>query len=1228
MALIGAIADARLAARQRRIDDTEAELARQNLRIDTALNNMSHGLIMFDKDLRVSVCNERYREMYGVPAEMIARRATLREILHNHYVSGKLSGDPDDQAEGLLADIAVRQEVTRIVETGDGRVFQIVNRRLADGGRIASHEDITERHRLYQANLAAEAQLRTQKGQMDAALAHMSQGLCLFDADGRIVLFNRRFLDIYGMSADVVKPGVTFAEMMRHRKAVGCMVDDAEMLAETVIDSVRRGEARDNVMQLSDGRSIRAFNRPLPNGGWVTTYDDVTERIRSQELLESQKVRLDTALDNMKQGLVMYDGDGRLVVWNDRFVQMYRIDGELRHGMTLSEVLALRRAHGMFGRDPGAHAINVQRMVSNGQGFSLVSELNDGRVVSIENQPMTGGGWVSTHEDITERRQAEERLRHQKIQLDTALDNMSQGLLMFDGQSRLVLCNRRYLEMYGLKPEQVTPGISLRELLVMRKAMGTFQRDPDEYFEELQTKLANGTSDQIFIAMPNGGTIAVSNEPMPDGGWVSTHEDITERRRAEERLREGKAQLDTALNTMSQGLNLFDGDNRLVVTNERYREIYRLPADAVKPGVHIEDLVRARVAAGTFFAVDPDEYIAQMRDRLASRKPSAVTMELTDGRTVLMLSQPTADGRGWVVTHEDITDRRRVEKERDRSNAFATSVLENVPTTIIVKDARTMRYVLINRAGERYYNVSRDEMIGKTPDDIFPPETAKMVREHDRRAIEAREAQAFDDHPSLTPAGEHRIVATTRVPILDADGEPQYILSVIQDRTIRKRREAEIARLAHHDMLTGLPNRAAFNACLESTLEAAAKDRAPFVVMSLDVARLKEINDVFGYAVGDRVLNEMSRRIQVAVGGAFVARLGGDEFGIVALDGEQPAAAEQMAQRVHEALAQDIVIDGRHVQSGVSIGIAIYPQNGEDATALVANADAALFRAKSEDRGSYRFFEAEMDKRLRERRALQHELADAIEHGQMALHYQPQARIDGEIFGFEALVRWKHPTRGPISPGTFIPLAEESGLIIPLGEWILREACRQAASWPKPMNIAVNLSPVQFRHGDIAGLVHSVLLETGLAPGRLELEITEGVLIGDYSRALSILRRLKALGVRIAMDDFGTGYSSLSYLQAFPFDKIKIDQAFISNLESNEQSATIVRAVIGLARGFAVPVIAEGVETQAQVSILSREGCDELQGYLIGRPQPIEEYASLVGRPIPLKRKPRNAGAA
>jgi predicted signal transduction protein with EAL and GGDEF domain len=310
----------------------------------------------------------------------------------------------------------------------------------------------------------------------------------------------------------------------------------------------------------------------------------------------------------------------------------------------------------------------------------------------------------------------------------------------------------------------------------------------------------------------------------------------------------------------------------------------------------------------------------------------------------------------------------------------------------------------------------------------------------------------------------------------------------------------------------------------------------------------------------------------------------------------------------------DIDCEGRKVNIGMSVGIAMFPSDGTDTVTLIRNADAALYRAKAEGRGEIRFFEAEMDRMLHDRRALQADLALSVSRNELQLFYQPQSRISGEVIGFEALLRWDHLRRGFVPPNTFIPLAEESGLINEIGEWVLREACREAASWRKPLQIAINLSPLQLRQGDFVSLVHSVLLENELTPDRLVLEITESALMDDYSRAVSILRRVKALGVRIAMDDFGTGYSSLSYLQSFPFDKIKIDQTFISNLDRNAQSAAIVRAVLALGHNLDLTTVAEGVETTEQLTILRNEGCDEIQGYLIGRPQPIEEYAAIVGR--------------
>ena len=671
---------------------------------------------------------------------------------------------------------------------------------------------------------------------------------------------------------------------------------------------------------------------------------------------------------------------------------------------------------------------------------------------------------------------------------------------------------------------------------------------------------------------------------------------------------------DVALDSMIQGLCMFDAQNRLMVWNERYRAMYGIDPRGIWRGCGIRDLLEARKEAGTF-PLDTENYEAELRGALNKGNVFTLNIELADGRNIAVVNTPTKGG-GWVATHEDVTERMRSERELIHTRSFLDAIIENVPSPIIVKDIPDLKYLLINRAAEKFLGVDRAAMLGKTTAAVMSVAATEAIDAEDRKLIACGQAISIDEHAVTTPGNGTRIASASRLPVIGADGKPQYLITVIRDMTERKRHEQRIAHMAHHDPLTELPNRAAFNQCIDATVDMAHSANESFAVLCIDLDRFKAVNDVFGHPTGGALLREVAQRLGSVCQGAFLARVGGDEFTIITPLGPQPAGAEALAERLCAAFEADIAIESHSMRVGLTVGVSIYPQNGANAATLVANADAALFRAKSEARGTIRFFEISMDAQLRDKRALQQDLRKAVEHNELELHYQPQASIDGAIVGFEALARWHHPRRGLVPPSDFISLAEESGIIGALGEWVLRTACHEAASWPRPLHIAVNLSPVQFQHGDLPGLVHTILLETGLAPGRLELEITEGVLIGDFTRAVAILRRLKSLGVRIAMDDFGTGYSSLSYLQSFPFDKIKIDRTFIANLGHSQQSATIIRAVIALSRGLGVPVVAEGVETEEQLKFLVDENCPGIQGYLIGRPKPIADYAKMVGRKV------------
>ncbi len=812
-----------------------------------------------------------------------------------------------------------------------------------------------------------------------------------------------------------------------------------------------------------------------------------------------------------------------------------------------------------------------------------------------------------------------EELEKAHNRLLDAFEAIPEGIALFDAEDRFVLWNRRYAELVADIFDELHVGLSFEDANRAALAKGRLPNAIGCEEEWLVKRLERHRARQSTHEdrLPGNRWIRVEERRTNDGGSIGVRIDITELKRREESFR-----------------LLFDSNPvPMWVVDPKTHEFLAVNNAAIAHyGYSREQFLKM-----SLLDIRPPEernnFLQFMREGKISQGGLVWKHQKADGSIIHVAAYGEAlDYQGRPARLNaliDVSERKRAEEAVRRTQQFLNTIIENVPAALFVTNINDNRYVLINKMAEEFLGHPRAEVIGKTPRDFFSKEQADAIVARDRDALDTRQSARFEDYHLAFPGNRTRIIRSKRVVVTDGNSEPRYILGISEDITERQRAQEQIAHLALHDPLTNLPNRASFHERFSVMLKDVMLANGSFSVMSIDLDRFKEINDVFGHAVGDQLLCHVSDRLRAVTGNSapiFLARLGGDEFALIAADENQPEAAESLAERLQKSVVEDFEIDGNRLRIGMSVGVAIYPTDGTDASTLLGNADAALHRAKSDGRGTIRFFEAEMDQRLRERRALQHDLSSAIERAELILNYQPQARIDGEILGFEALVRWRHPSRGIVSPGTFIPIAEESGFIIPMGEWILRTACSEAASWPRPLQIAINLSPVQFQHGDLPGLVHSVLLETGLPASRLELEITEGVLIGDFTRALSILRRLKALGVRIAMDDFGTGYSSLSYLQSFPFDKIKIDQAFISNLDRNAQSAAIVRAVVGLSHGLQLPVVAEGVETQHQLDFLQRENCDGVQGFFIGRPRPIEDYAEMVGRIAPMAQLARRAG--
>ena len=929
------------------------------------------------------------------------------------------------------------------------------------------------------------------------------------------------------------------------------------------------------------------------------------------EQLRQQSLRFDVALNNMSQGLLMFDASARMVVCNEHYIRMYGLSAEVvKPGLTFVELIEHRAETGSFSGNSHVYCSQILDEIANGQLTSHLVETADGRTVHVSNQPMAAGGWVATHEDITDKVNADNAIKIKKHHLDTALANISQGLCMFDAEQRLIVCNKRYADLYGLNDEQTKPGTTLHAILEHRIASGNAPADQDNYIKDRLNEVTINKAYQITNRLRDGRYVSVVHRPMPDGGWVATHEDVSEAVRREESFRLLFERNPVPMWISDRESLRFLAVNDAAVTLYGYsrEQFLAMVAPDLRP---VEDCERF----SHFLRTLPDDQLAESIGQHS--KVDGTTIDISVFSRALIYMGHEAR----LAAIHDITKAKLAEDELRRTKNFLNTIIESVPLPILVKEApspatgaRDCRLTLINRAFEELMGVTREQIIGKTAHELYPEDPADYIIERDLEALQSDEAVSVYEHSLVTPSNGTRIVTAKKVAIRDKGEKAQYLLTVLDDVTARRRAEERILYLAHNDILTDLPNRAAFIECFTATLNTSSKTDGQFAILSIDLDRFKEANDVYGHAVGDALLGEMARRLKAAAGGAFLARVGGDEFMLITTDGPQPAAAEALSEHLIATVKEDFEVDGHRLKFGLSIGGAVHPTDGTDAKTLMISADAALYRAKAEFRGSVQFFEAEMGVRLHERRDLQNDLRSAVGRGELFLHYQPQRTMAGETIGFEALVRWRCPKRGVVSPGTFIPIAEESNLILPVGEWVLREACREAASWPQPLTISVNISPIQFRHGNLPSLVHSMLLETGLASTRLELEITEGVMIDDFSRAVAILRKLKSLGVQIAMDDFGSGYSSMSYLHAFPFDKIKIDRTFIGDLEHNRHSIAIVRAIIGLGHNLGVPLLAEGVETEAQHVFLVREGCDEVQGYLTGRPLPIEHYAELVGR--------------
>ncbi|MGO8914061.1 MAG: PAS-domain containing protein [Bradyrhizobium sp.] len=820
---------------------------------------------------------------------------------------------------------------------------------------------------------------------------------------------------------------------------------------------------------------------------------------RSQEYLRqlneeisTQNVRFDAALTNMSSGLSMFDAHGRLMIWNERYLEIYGLPNELiRQGVSIDTIVEHRKQTGNLDADVAAYVGEFrQALIDNGRSTST-SRLKDGRIIAVVNTAIAGGGWVGIHEDVTAQRHQEQLVAEKATELElinarfnAALRNMSQGLSLFDPEQRVVIANARYAEIYHLREDQVKPGTSLRQILESRRENGTnFATDPDAYVT-VNIKQLNEIQQ-----LADGRVVSIKRQPMANGGWLTTHEDVTAEKHSEKLLAEKASELEVmntrfsaALSNMAQGLCMFDGKKRLVVWNDRFAELYSVPPHLLKVGTPYEEIVAARIARALRKDTSDPEVRAKVAE-LAGLSPDASRVdELANGRFVLLTRQPMAGG-GWVAIIEDITERRRA--------------------------------------------------------------------------------------------------------------------------------EAEIVHLARHDVLTGLANRAEFNARLEEASKRLKRNGGTIAVMMIDLDKFKAVNDTLGHPAGDQLLIEVGRRLQATIRETDVlARLGGDEFAIIQEGGaDQQQGAIALALRIINAISQPFDLSGHEASVGTSIGIALAPESGVEPEELLKSADLALYNVKGSGRNDFRVFQPELLEIANTQQSAENELRDAIAREEFELHYQPVVDVKTrQLSGVEALIRWRHPTKGLVAPDHFIPLAESTGLIVPIGEWILQRACADAVSWPAHVKVAINISAVQFKKNNLFDVILCTLVESGLAPERLELEITETSLLENQEAHLTTIRQLKNLGLSIALDDFGTGFSSINYLTVFPFDKIKIDKSFTQGVLNRADCRAVVASTLALAQGLGIVTTAEGIETEQQFEYMQAAGVELVQGYLFGRPVPVSEF--------------------
>jgi diguanylate cyclase (GGDEF)-like protein/PAS domain S-box-containing protein len=1056
----------------------------------------------------------------------------------------------------------------------------------------------------------------------EALLANLSIGIA-FTRDRRFFLCNPRMAEMFGWGPDelIGQPGEVVYPSQESYIALS-------QIAVPLLSSGRQLDIEWEVAR-KDGSTFlarmiaKAIDLDNTQHGTVWIVEDITERKRQsnavQRLLREQEAILGTASIG-----IVFIKDRVIARCNRRYEEMYgyrpgELDGQSTALLYTSaeDHAKAQFAYAMLARGETARRVELRRRKDGSTFWNRAA----GRAVDPE-EPLKGSVWIV--EDVTEQRRAEEELQRVLAEQQALLNNVVVGI-KFTRDRRTVRCNRRYEEMFGYAPGAAV-GTPSSDIYFTAEE---YERASRSYAE---VDLGRTSTREQWLRREDGSGFwcRISGRAVqpgdPDKGYVWLLEDITERKRADEALERAVREQEAVLQNALIGI-IFVRDRTILRCNRRFEEIF-----GYGQGELLNRTTRAIFPSDDAFDSRAEALYEQVWEggsphveREYLRKDGRSIWCSVSGRAV----QPGDPSRGAVWLFEDITQEREAEERVQRALAEQELILDNA--TVGIAFVRNRVIQRCNRFLEEMVGAGPGELVGKSSAILFADAKAWQ---------EAGQLAYANTAPGGTHDTENRFqrhdgttfLCRNRGRRIDAGDTPEqeWIWSfedvtaerealvmlerAVAERTAELKSAEERARhLADHDALTGLPNRRLLEDRLTQALASSYRNRKQTAVMFVDLDRFKTINDSLGHSVGDVILKEVAARLvkQLRVVDT-ICRTGGDEFVVVLPEIKRSADAAGVAQKIIENLSQPIRVEERELTVTPSIGIAVFPEDGRDSEALIRNADAAMYHAKEQGRSNYQFFTEQMNLSASRRLALENDLRRAVTRGELRVHFQPIVEAgSSKVVAHEALVRWQHPERGLIGPAEFIQIAEDTGLILKIGEWMLKEACRWATfiGIERGMPVSVNLSPRQFNDPRLLSIVSKALKASGLPAHLLELEITESTAMQHTDATMSTLKKLKDLGVSIAIDDFGTGYSSFSYLKLFPVNTLKIDRSFVAEIESNGDHRAIVAAIIALAQVLGLRVVAEGVETEGQRQFLRGFGCEHVQGYLTGRPMDPETAA-------------------